>query len=396
MRLSLRHLVDVLRYAHPDFADGPWLRSRALDEAPSGVGRAARIVFSTGLSTLVLRLLVAVDRALPPARWATRLLERERPDAVVVSPLLWWGSLQVDVVKAAAARGVPTAAWIPSWDNLTTKGLLRVVPDRVFVWNDLQREELERYHDVAPARAAVTGAQTFDRWFRPGADILSREAFCRRHDLDSTRPFFLYLGSSKHIAPDEHEFFERWLDAIRSSGDVRVRTAGVLARPHPSTAGGVESWFVRGYEERGVSLWRPSPEASYDGAVDADYRDAFVHAAAAVGINTSAMVEAGIFGLPVCAPLLPELAQRQRGTPHFRLLERAGGAILRLAPTLEVHLADLARCAAGEGGPSPERAASFVARFIRPRGADVPAAECFVEEMRALVGLSEAPVPPRD
>jgi hypothetical protein len=382
---AARRLADVLRYAHEDFDGGAWLRRRAVDEAPQGVARVARALFAARLARVAIRPLVAFDRALPAPAWAHALIERERPDAVVVAPLIWWGSPQVDVLKAAAARGLPTAAWIPSWDNLSTKGLVRFAPDRVFVWNALQVEELERYHRISSARAVVTGAQTFDRWFGGEPPVERRESFCARHGLDPARALIVYVGSSKHIAPDELAFFDRWLAAVRDSDEPAIRDASVLVRPHPAAAGSVESWVAAGVGERpGVVLVRPDISASFDEAVDADYRDAFVHAAAVVGINTSSMVEAAIFGAPVCAPLLPELASRQEGTPHFRMLQRAGGGLLHLAASLDEHVHELARLAQDRVRPDP-RSERFVEAFVRPGGRDLDSTTVFVEAMRELL-----------
>ena len=71
----------------------------------------------------------------------------------------------VEYLKAGASSGLGTAIWVQSWDNLTNKGLLHFVPDRVFVWNESQLAELSRYHGVDADHACVTGAQTFDHWF---------------------------------------------------------------------------------------------------------------------------------------------------------------------------------------------------------------------------------------
>ena len=68
-----------------------------------------------------------------------RVPRRTAPDAVIVSPLVDAASDQVDVVRAAQAAGIPVVAAIASWDNLTNKGHMRVVPDLVTVWNEQQK-----------------------------------------------------------------------------------------------------------------------------------------------------------------------------------------------------------------------------------------------------------------
>ena len=44
-------------------------------------------------------------------------------------------------VKSAKAIGVPVVFPVFSWDNLSTKGLIHVQPDRVLVWNEHQKRE---------------------------------------------------------------------------------------------------------------------------------------------------------------------------------------------------------------------------------------------------------------
>jgi hypothetical protein len=383
--LRLRQLVDVLRYRHPDYAESSWLSERVHEAAPPGLRRWLDPIRPLGwrAAAPMIRLAVALDHLIPPWPEMERLLDEVEPDVVVVSPLVWVKSRQVDVLKAAARRGIPTAVWIPSWDNLTNKGLLRFVPDKVFVWNEMQRAELARYHRVPADRAVVTGAQTFDRWFADEGGS-SREEFCGRLGLDPDRPYVLYLGSSRSIAPNEPEFFERWLAAVRSSGDPALEQAGVLIRPHPRN---VQAWLVGGFERFGnVSVLVPRIDDSYSQAFYDEYGDAFRHSAVVVGINTSAMVEASIFGLPVCTPVLPEIAERQHGTLHFDHLVRAGGGLLHLGPSLEEHVGQLAehvRRAPGDRDPRSDR---FAEAFIRPHGLGVAAGPLFAEEMLRLFG----------
>src|SRR4030095_13968020 len=93
-----------------------------------------------------------------------------------------------------------SALCVASWDNLTSKGLVRVLPDHVVVWNEAQKREATALHGVPADRVLVTGAQLFDRWFTMQPSR-SREEFCRAAGLDPERPFLLYVGASLFIAP---------------------------------------------------------------------------------------------------------------------------------------------------------------------------------------------------
>jgi hypothetical protein len=391
---SVRMCVDLLRYQHPDYAEADWLRTRALEGVPRGVRILTRWLGASPMRAAgATRFLLALDSWFPPARNASALLDREQPDALVASPVMWIGSIQGDFLKAAARRGVPTAIWVPSWDNLTNKGLLRFAPDRVFVWNEMQGEELTRYHGVPADRVAVTGAQSFDRWFSDRR-VPDRREFCADVGLESDGPFILFLGSSQQIAPKEPEFFLRWLAALRGSGDPVLEEIGVLARPHPTNTA---VWReLDGRELTGVAVSGAAPLAVYEDDFDQAYRAAFRHCIVAVGINTSAMVEAAIFGVPVCTPVLPELTPRQRATLHFRHLERAGGGLLHVAPSLEEHAKQLARLVRRDPRERDEKSDAFLSAFVRPHGLDRAASDVFVRELLAVLSAeSVVPVPDR-
>jgi hypothetical protein len=74
------------------------------------------------------------------------------------------------------------------------------------------------------------------------------------------------------------------------------------------------------------------------------------------------------------------------------LLE-VGGGLLRVARTLDEHSAQLAAAVEGSDDGA-ERAAAFVAQFVRPLGVAVAATPLFVDEIERLAG-SAAPTPER-
>jgi hypothetical protein len=194
---DIRGTMDFLRYLDPDFVNSPALRDR--------MKRKALPWFLHGLDRLEtlprLRLkralgwLAAGEAAVPCQRGITAFLAAESPDLLVVSPLVEAGSDQVELIKSARRLGIPAAVGIASWDNLTNKGLLRVQPDALLVWNDAQKREAVELHGVDPARVVTTGAQPFDRWF-DREPSRSREEFCRAVGLPPDRKIVLFTGSS--------------------------------------------------------------------------------------------------------------------------------------------------------------------------------------------------------
>ena len=197
----------------------------------------------TGVQTCALPIFLkgvtaAVERAVPYDTRIEAFLRAEQPDLLLLTPLLYFGSQQVDYVRAAKALGIRTALGVGSWDHLTTKGVIHEHPDHVLVWNEAQRTEAGELHGIPASRVTVTGAQAYDHWFVQ-QPTLSREAFSAKVGVPADRPLLLYLCSSPFITPHEVPFVRRWIDAVRRAPDPQVRRAAIVIRPHPQNA---EQW----------------------------------------------------------------------------------------------------------------------------------------------------------
>ena len=178
------------------------------------------------------KVLDLCDRAIPREPRRQRLVQADAPDVVLVTPHLMPSSTDAQYARSAAAAGVPTAVCIASWDNLSSKQLLRFVPDLLTVWNDLQKQEAVTIHGVPGDRVVSTGAQCFDHWF--GWPPRPREEFCARVGLDPAKPYVLYVGGSLFPSTmTEAEYCLEWIKAVRTSDEPALREAGILIRPHP-------------------------------------------------------------------------------------------------------------------------------------------------------------------
>jgi hypothetical protein len=366
---ALRLSFDYFRYLDPAYDRTPAIRARAHERTP----RLALALGRVPGRSLIAAGFRALEHGVRPDPAVTRFLDEQRPDVLVLTPLIDLGSPQLDYLKAARAAAIPTVLAVWSWDHLTSKSRIRMHPDRVFVWNPVQQEEAVRLHGVAASDIVVTGAQCFDQWFerQPSRD---RAAFCRDAGLRDDRPFVLWVCSALFKgSPPEAAFVRRWIEALRASGHADLRDCSILVRPHPQR---MPEW--RGLDLHrlpGVTLWGSNP---IDAQARADYFDSLYYSRAVVGLNTSALIEAAIVDRPVHTILDPEYWQNQSGTLHFQYLTDPEFGFLRVAATLDEHLEQLAR--AMKYGRAPENG-RFVERFVRPGGRDVRATARFVDAL---------------
>jgi hypothetical protein len=381
---TVRLIEDYLRFFEPEFRDASTLRGRVEKRLPRVYTQVLGVAGRPQATRRIIRAaLRGVEAIIPTADGIDNFLRERNPDLLLVTPLIELGSQQVDYIKSARKLGIRSALCVASWDNLTSKGLIRVLPDHVLVWNEAQAQEATTLHGVPPDCITVTGAQTFDRWFamRPSR---SREDFCRTVGLDPGRPFLLYTGSSVFIAPDEVPFAERWLTALRHSGIPRVSDVGALIRPHPANS---RQWYAFDSAAfANAAVWPPVGTDPNSHGFKEDFFDSVYYSAGVVGINTSAQIEASILGRPIFTVRSPEFAHGQEGTLHFRYLAGDGG-VVRAATSLAEHVQHLASELEGDAAGN-ERHREFVRRFVRPHGLDRPATPIFARAVDALRQLA--------
>jgi hypothetical protein len=118
-----------------------------------------------------------------------------------------------------------------------------------------------------------------------------------------------------------------------------------------------------------------------------DFFDSLWHSSAVVGINTTAMIEAGIVGKSVLTILAPEFAQET--TLHFHYLLAENGGFVHVAASLPEHVAQLAEIV--RGGHDDDQRRTFVQSFVRPHGLDRPATGIYADAVEELASLQPGP-----
>jgi hypothetical protein len=138
-------------------------------------------------------------------------------------------------VLAARSLGIPTATFIFSWDNLSSKGRVAAPFDHFLVWAEVMRQELLRYYpDVSPDRVHIVGTPQFE----PYADrslLWSRTEFFRRIGGDESRPLICYSGGDEGASPGDPASVRVMMDQIRAG--LIQRKPQVLLRPAPVDVG---------------------------------------------------------------------------------------------------------------------------------------------------------------
>lgn len=165
------------------------LRTQTLSlKRKTELGGQGTFLARIGGGTRWLRLLVrALDPLLTPRGRFSSLLDRERPSLVFATDVQ--NENDIRLMREAKSRAIPSAGMVRSWDNLTSKGLMRAVPDILLVHNRIVKEEAIRLHGIPEEKIRVIGVPHYDRYDAPAHP---RAEFENAVGLKPGRKFVLY------------------------------------------------------------------------------------------------------------------------------------------------------------------------------------------------------------
>ncbi|OGF52092.1 hypothetical protein A3I27_02670 [Candidatus Giovannonibacteria bacterium RIFCSPLOWO2_02_FULL_43_11b] len=157
------------------------------------------------------------------------LLKKYNPD-LVLAPDIVFPPDRV-VLRAAKRLGFYTVGMIRSWDNLTSKGVVQVLPRKLIVYTTVMKIEAIKYAGMPEKDIVVTGIPHYDAFYRPLK--ISREAFLKSlgipldRKIILTAPFmYSHTGSAEIIIKE--------LLAAIDSGKLSSSTH-LLVRYRPAT-----------------------------------------------------------------------------------------------------------------------------------------------------------------
>lgn len=162
--------------------------------------------FSLGMANRVLGPLPFVknfirllDRLVPLNKDVVSLFEKYKPDMVVAPDVVF----APDRIFMRVARhfGVYSIAMARSWDNLTSKGVIQVLPDKLVVYTHRMVDEAIKFVGMKKQDVFMAGPPQFDIYFKESK--ITCEEFLRSLGIDSKKrvilcaPFFdAYTGSA--------------------------------------------------------------------------------------------------------------------------------------------------------------------------------------------------------
>ena len=147
----------------------------------------------------VLRFL---DRFVPLNPEVAAVLEKYQPDLVLAPDIVF--PMDRIFIRAAKRAGYKVVGLTRSWDNLTSKGVIQVLPDKLVLHTERMKKQAVKLVGMPEKDIYVSGPPDFDDYFKPRKK--TREEFLRSLSIDPANrvvllsPFYDdYNGSASII-----------------------------------------------------------------------------------------------------------------------------------------------------------------------------------------------------
>ena len=158
-----------------------------------------------------------------------KLFEKYKPIKLITAD---YGTkpFEIRLLRSAKRHGIKSIAVVPSWDNLTSKGVMGIKPDYLAVWNEIMYNEAVELHTFKKENIFITGPLQFDNFFDPSFRI-DKDAFNTKFGVRPDQPVIVF-GT---ITP---QYFKYNLDILKilkefiENGTVK-RNPKVIIRIHP-------------------------------------------------------------------------------------------------------------------------------------------------------------------
>jgi hypothetical protein len=277
---------------------GP-LRRRCMQQAKRLLGRA--VASPQRMKLLEKPVFRAVSRT-PEAEFYRAMFQRIKPTVLFCSQQLSLDA--VPAVVAAKQMGIPSAAFIFSWDNLTSKGRIVAPFDYYFVWSQYMKDELLRYYpNVSPDNVHVVGTPQFEPYADPTL-LLPRTEFFRSLGADPSRPLICYSGGDAGTCPEDPQHVGVLMELIRSG---RIKgSPQVVVRPVPVDNGTRYAAVKKQYPELIFSMpkWMPANKDQWSGFIPQPEDISLLanlthHADLNVNLGSTMILDFGIHDKPV-------------------------------------------------------------------------------------------------
>ncbi|ULC60578.1 CDP-glycerol glycerophosphotransferase family protein [Flaviramulus sp. BrNp1-15] len=170
-----------------------------------------------------------LERTTSKYKYCKAQLEEQKPDLIFCTTQR--STQSISALLAAKDLGIPTVAFVYSWDNVP-KAMQVVETDYYVVWSNLMKQEVLKYYPfVKENQVFITGTPQFEPHYNTGLRQ-TKEAFFKEYNLDLNKKYICFSGDDETTSPLDQYYLQDLANAVRSLNS-KGENLGIIYRKCP-------------------------------------------------------------------------------------------------------------------------------------------------------------------
>ena len=258
----------------------------------------AKIIFNKLFARKIFRQIVRwLDYKLVKDDNFIQYYEKYKPDLVFLAHL--FGGPEISLLRQAKKRNVATIGLINSWDKITSRCMVRLLPQKLIVHNNIIKKEAMDHLDMRAADIFIAGIPHYDYYITDRRNTYQN--FCREIGADPSKKIILYCLVGRNY----HDYDLQTIKLLGNIADQGLALGGVqiLVRFPPND--NVE--LDENLQSSNIVFDRPGTRFSAKRGVDwaMDFNDlrrlanTLHHCSLLVCYDSSMIIDAAVFDKPI-------------------------------------------------------------------------------------------------
>ena len=153
--------------------------------------------------------------------------EKYQPDCIFLAHL--FDEPEIAMLRAAKKRNIFSVGLVNSWDKATARGIMRLLPDKLIVFNDIVKAEVIAHDDMKGEDIFVAGLPQYDIY--SSHTLSSREEFFKKIRLDPQKRLIVYAPMGSSFSDVDWLMIDLIEDLVTTQ---KIKNAQVLVRFQPN------------------------------------------------------------------------------------------------------------------------------------------------------------------
>lgn len=142
----------------------------------------------------------------------SKYFDKYKPDLVFLAHL--FDEPEISLLRETKKRNVKSVGYINSWDKVTSRCILRLLPDKAIVFNNIVKNELIRFNEMKDSNIFISGLPQYDYFYNSPNNFLNREDFFKKNSISPEKQLIVYASMGRAFSSSDWDMIDFLYDLI--------------------------------------------------------------------------------------------------------------------------------------------------------------------------------------